>query len=221
MEDESSAVKLGETCAKFSELPPFQLGNIVAKLPLPPGAVSTLWNNDKGFLKTYLSEFYPFYNTGDAGYFDEHNNIFVMARTDDVINVAAHRLSTGEIEEVVMSSKDIVDCAVFGVADEMKGEVPIGLVVLTDNSSLPPNQLKSFLVELVRKQIGAFCCFKKVEIVKRLPKTRSGKTLRGLMKKMANGESYKVPPTIEDVSVIAEIKQTLQNMGYKCQDHSL
>ena len=196
------------------ELPAGQIGSIAVKLPMPPGSLPTLWNNDAGYERSYLTRHPGFYLTGDAGYKDEDDYIYIMSRVDDIINVAGHRLSTGAMEEVLASHPDVAECAVMGVADEIKGEVPVGLVVTKAGVSRTEADLCRELVELVREKIGPVAAFKTVAVVKRLPKTRSGKILRGTMKKIADGVEAGVPATIEDPAVLGEIGESLKALGY-------
>lgn len=196
------------------ELPAGQIGRLVIKLPLPPGALPTLWHNDEGFKKSYLVQHPGFYLTGDAGYKDADGYVYVMSRIDDIINVAGHRLSTGGIEEVLASHPSVAECAVIGVADEMKGELPVGLVVFKAGVSRSHEEVVVELVERVRANVGAFACFKSAAVVKALPKTRSGKILRGTMKKMADSKPYVLPATIDDPGVLDDIRVALKTMGY-------
>jgi propionyl-CoA synthetase len=191
-----------------------EMGNLVIKLPLPPGCAPTLWGNDEAFRAKYLDRFPGYYQTADAGYRDEDGYLWVMSRTDDVINVAGHRLSTGAMEEVIASHPDVAECAVIGVADALKGQVPLGLVVLKAGAEREEAQVVPELVSLVRENIGPVAVFKQAALVKRLPKTRSGKVLRGTMRKIADGEGYKVPPTIDDPAILDEIAEDLQRLGY-------
>ena len=191
------------------ELPAGESGNIVAKLPLPPGNLSTLWRNDERYFEAYLSRYPGYYLTGDAGIVDEQGYIWVMSRIDDVINVAGHRLATGVLEEVLAGSDAVVECAVLGVADKLKGEVPLGFVVLSAGADVDEAELRQELRQLIRKQVGPIATPRDILIVDRLPKTRSGKILRGTMRKIADGEEYTVPATIEDASVLAEIAEVL------------
>ena len=186
-----------------------KMGSLCVKLPLPPGCLLTLWNADDRFIDSYLSEFPGFYKTGDAGYMDEDGYGFVMSRTDDIINVAGHRLSTGAIEEVLCSHPDVAECAVVGIQDNLKGQVPMGFLVLKSGSVLTNKVIIEDVIKLVRKQIGAVAAFKEAIVIKRLPKTRSGKILRGTMSKMVDGESYKLPATIDDPLILDEIKASL------------
>jgi propionyl-CoA synthetase len=187
------------------------LGNIVVKLPLPPSALPTLWNADQRFRDSYLAEFPGFYKTADAGYKDADGYAFVMARTDDIINVAGHRLSTGAMEEVLSSHPDVAECAVIGVADQLKGQAPCGFVVLKAGRARETAELQAECVTLVREAIGPVAAFRVVHIVKRLPKTRSGKILRATMRQIADGETPKVPATIDDPAILDEIKEALSS----------
>jgi propionyl-CoA synthetase len=196
------------------ELPSGQIGGIVVKLPLPPGCLPTLWNNDEGYRKAYLARFPGYYLTADAGYRDEDGYLWVMTRTDDIINVAGHRLSTGALEEVLASHPDVAECAVLGVADEIKGEIPLGLIVLKAGVRRSDGEIVSEAVQMVRERIGAVASFRVATVVKRLPKTRSGKILRGTIKKIADGVDYQVPPTIDDPLILDEITADLSALGY-------
>jgi propionyl-CoA synthetase len=197
-----------------SEVADNQIGNIAIKLPLPPGCLPTLWNNDAAYVESYLDTYPGYYKTADAGYKDEDGYLWIMSRTDDIINVAGHRLSTGALEEVLAAHADVAECAVIGVADELKGEVPLGLVVLKVGVGRSHEEIIAELVRLVREKIGPVAAFKVATVVNRLPKTRSGKIVRGTIKKMADGVDYRVPPTIEDATVIDEIKANLNALGY-------
>ncbi len=196
------------------ELSPGQIGSIVVKLPLPPGCLPTLWNNDEGYRKAYLARFHGYYLTADAGYKDEDGYLWVMTRTDDIINVAGHRLSTGALEEVLASHPDVAECAVLGVADEIKGEIPLGLIVLKAGVRRSDGEIVSETVQMVRERIGAVASFRVATVVKRLPKTRSGKILRGTIKKIADGVEYQIPPTIDDPLILDEITADLSALGY-------
>ena len=196
------------------ELPAGQIGSIVVKLPLPPGCLPTLWNNDDGYRNSYLARFPGYYLTADAGYKDEDGYLSVMTRTDDIINVAGHRLSTGALEEVLASHPDIAECAVLGVADEIKGEIPLGLIVLKAGVRRSDGEIVSETVRMVRERIGAVASFRVATVVKRLPKTRSGKILRGTIKRIADGVDYQVPPTIDDPLILDEITADLSALGY-------
>ncbi len=200
-----------EDCRQVS---PGIIGNIVLKLPLPPGCLPTLWNNDRGFVDSYLSQFPGYYKTADAGYKDEDDYLWVMSRTDDIINVAGHRLSTGGMEEVLASHPDVAECAVIGVADPLKGEVPLGFVVLKAGVRRGDAEIVDELVQRVRERIGPVASFKVAVVVKRLPKTRSGKILRGTMKRIADGQEYRVPATIDDPAILPEIATALRTLGY-------
>ena len=197
-----------------NEQKPGAIGNIVMKLPLPPGNSPTLWQNERRYVEAYLSRYEGYYLTGDAGYRDEDGYLFVMSRIDDVINVAGHRLSTGAMEEVLAGHPDVAECAVFGVADQLKGELPLGLVVLKAGVEREEEDIRSELVRRVREQIGPVAAFKLVAAVERLPKTRSGKILRGTMKAIADCKQYKIPATIDDPGILAEVEAALQRLGY-------
>jgi propionyl-CoA synthetase len=191
-----------------------QTGALSIKLPMPPGCLPTLWNNDKGFIESYLTEYPGYYKTADAGYIDEDGYVFVMARTDDIINVAGHRLSTGGMEEVVANHPDVAECAVIGIHDGLKGQVPAGFVLLKAGVTRDIKEIEKEIVALVRDQIGPVAAFKTVLTVNRLPKTRSGKILRGTMRKIADGEEYKMPATIDDPAILAEITAALKVKGF-------
>jgi propionyl-CoA synthetase len=186
------------------------VGALVVKLPLPPGALPTLWQADDRFKQSYLAEFPGYYQTADAGYIDGDGYIWVMTRTDDIINVAGHRLSTGGIEEVLAAHPDVAECAVLGVADALKGQVPVGLLVLKAGAARPPNEIAAETVRMVRERIGPVASFKTAIVVQRLPKTRSGKILRGTMRRIADREDYKMPATIDDPAILAEIETALR-----------
>lgn len=191
-----------------------QVGAIVCKLPLPPGTLPGFWQADERYKKAYLERFPGYYETGDAGYIDEDGYIYVMSRTDDIINVAGHRLSTGAIEEVLAAHPDVAECAVMGVADDLKGQLPVGLVVLKAGADRESSDLVAELVAMVRERIGPVAVFKNAVVVGRLPKTRSGKILRGTMRKIADSEDYRFPATIEDPLVLDEVRDALQSIGY-------
>ncbi len=193
---------------------PGDIGAIVAKLPLPPGTLPTLWQNDARYKDAYLSEFPGYYETSDAGYIDEDGYIFVMARTDDIINVAGHRLSTGAMEEAIAGHPDVAECAVMGVEDQLKGQVPLGMVVLNAGVDRDEDEVVKEVVQLVREKIGPVAAFKTATVVKRLPKTRSGKILRGTMRSIADKKEYKVPATIDDYTILDEIEDSLGKIGY-------
>ncbi|MGI9534827.1 MAG: propionyl-CoA synthetase [Thermodesulfobacteriota bacterium] len=196
------------------ELKAGSIGNITIKLPLPPGSMPTLWNNDEGYLTTYLNEFPGFFETGDAGFLDEDDYLWVMSRTDDIINVAGHRLSTGEMEEVLANHPDVAECAVIAVADELKGEVPLGAIVLNAGVDRPHGEIVQELIQMIRSHIGPVASFKVATVVEHLPKTRSGKILRGTMKKIADGVEYKMPATIDDPEILDEIQIAFRLLGY-------
>ena len=196
------------------EVPPGQTGNIAIKLPLPPGCLPTLWNNDAGYQESYMTTYPGYYKTADAGYKDEDGYLWIMGRTDDIINVAGHRLSTGALEEVLASHTDVAECAVIGAADELKGEIPLGLIVLKTGVGRPSEVITAELIRLVREKIGPVASFKVAAIVKRLPKTRSGKIVRGTVKKIADGLAYRIPPTIDDPAILDEITADLAALGY-------
>ena len=196
------------------ELPAGELGSIAIKLPLPPGTLPTLWNAAERFKSSYLNTFPGYYETGDAGTIDDDGYIYIMARTDDVINVAGHRLSTGAIEEVLANHPDVAECAVIGVSDKLKGQLPIGFVCLTSGVERKHTVIETECVEMVRSQIGPVASFKNAIVVDRLPKTRSGKILRGTMVKIADNEEFKLPATIDDPVILEEIKEALMTIGY-------
>ena len=196
------------------EEPAGKIGSIVIKLPLPPACLPTLWNNDDRFVSSYLSAYPGYYLTGDAGFMDEDGYLWIMSRIDDIINVAGHRLSTGAMEEVLASHPDVAECAVIGVADSLKGELPLGFVCLKAGVQRDEAELRKELVTLVRQKIGPVAAFKTVTVVDRLPKTRSGKILRGTMKRIADGEEYKMPATIDDPAILGEISEALTAIGY-------
>jgi len=191
-----------------------EIGNIVIKLPLPPGCLPTLWNNDEGFVSSYLAEFPGYYRTADAGFEDEDGYFWIMTRTDDVINVAGHRLSTGEMEEVLSSHPDVAECAVVGVRDALKGQVPFGFLVLKSGVTQTAEDVIRDVVRMVRERIGPVAAFKQATVVERLPKTRSGKILRGTIRSIADGQPYSVPATIDDPASLDEIRDALQRCGY-------
>ncbi|PYM55356.1 MAG: propionyl-CoA synthetase, partial [Candidatus Rokuibacteriota bacterium] len=196
------------------EQPAGTIGSIVLRLPLPPGCLPTLWQNDAGYEKSYLSRYRGHYLTGDAGYRDEDGYLYIMSRVDDIINVAGHRLSTGAMEEVLAGHPDVAECAVVGVADEIKGEIPFGFVVTKAGVERGEAEIVRELVERVRESIGPVAAFRMATVVKRLPKTRSGKILRGTMKRIADGQEYAVPATIDDPVILHEIAEALQALGY-------
>jgi propionyl-CoA synthetase len=197
-----------------AERPPGEIGALVVKLPMPPGSSPTLWNADDRYRETYLSSFPGYYQTADAGFLDENGYVFVMARTDDIINVAGHRLSTGAMEEVLAAHADVAECAVIGVADELKGQLPVGMVVLKAGVERPHAEIVAEVVQMVRDRIGPVAAFKTAVVVERLPKTRSGKILRGTMRRIADGEPYTTPATIDDPVILDEIGDALERIGY-------
>ncbi|WP_027853146.1 propionyl-CoA synthetase [Marinobacterium litorale] len=192
---------------------PMEAGNICIRLPLPPGVAWSIWNNNDRFVSSYLTLFPGYYHTGDGGYKDEDNYVYITGRTDDVINVSGHRLSTGEMEEVVSAHEAVAECAVIGVADELKGQVPVGLIVLKAGVEIEEAQLEQELVARVRDQVGAVACFRRAIIVQRLPKTRSGKILRAILRKIAAAEEYKMPSTIDDETILPEIEDRIRAVG--------
>jgi propionyl-CoA synthetase len=198
---------------KGEPLPAGEIGTLALKLPLPPSCLPTLWGNNERFRKSYLSEFMGYYTTSDAGYIDADGYTYVMARTDDVINVAGHRLSTGQMEEVVARHKDVGECAVIGVADELKGQIPAGFIVLNNGVNRDAKEIEAEVVRLVRDEIGPVAAFKQVMTVKRLPKTRSGKILRGTMRAIADGEAWRLPATIDDPLILDEITGAMKARG--------
>ncbi len=197
-----------------NEVPPGTEGNIVVKLPLPPGTLTTLWRNDDRFVKSYMTKFPGYYETSDGGYIDEDGYVYVMGRMDDVINIAGHRLSTGAMEEIISNHPDVAECAVFGADDQMKGQLPVGFFVVKAGVTRSGNEIKDELVKMVRESIGPIACFRDACQVARLPKTRSGKILRGTMRSIANNKAYNVPSTIDDPTILDEITDTLTKMGY-------
>lgn len=196
------------------EKEPRKEGLVAIKLPLPPGTLLTLWQADERFLDSYMKTFPGYYFTSDGGYMDEDGYTFVMGRVDDVINVAGHRLSTGEMEEILAQHQSIAECAVIGVHDDLKGQLPLGLVVLKSGVDKDGDEIKKELVKMIREEIGPIACFKTAAIVSRLPKTRSGKILRGTMRKVADGAAYTVPSTIDDPAILDEIGEALKGVGY-------
>jgi propionyl-CoA synthetase len=200
--------------AEGKEAKPRETGAIVARLPMPPGSLPTLWNADKRFIDSYMRAYPGYYQTGDAGFIDEDGYVFIMARTDDIINVAGHRLSTGAMEEVLAAHPDVAECAVIGAADALKGQVPLGFLVLKAGVARDEAAIVSEVVKLVRERIGPVAAFHTATVVKRLPKTRSGKILRGTMQKIADGQDYKMPATIDDPAILPEIAEALGAIGY-------
>ena len=200
--------------ADGADVPPGQVGAIACKLPLPPGTLPGLWQADDRYRESYLEKFPGFYESGDAGYIDEDGYLYVMSRTDDIINVAGHRLSTGAIEEVLAAHADVAECAVMGAADSLKGQLPVGLLVLKAGVERSPEDVVADVIRMVRERIGPVAAFKKAVVVGGLPKTRSGKILRSTMRKIADSEEYRVPATIEDPLVLNEIREALRSIGY-------
>lgn len=190
------------------------LGAIAIKLPLPPGTLPTLWNAEERYRSSYLTTFPGYYETGDAGIVDEDGYLYIMARTDDVINVAGHRLSTGAMEEVLANHPDVAECAVIGVSDQLKGQLPLGFLCLSNGVNRPHSEIVAECVQMMRDVIGPVAAFKLAVVIKRLPKTRSGKILRATMVKIADGEAFKMPATIDDPDILDEIKEALQSLGY-------
>jgi len=195
-------------------VPPNREGAVAIRLPLPPGTLPTLWKNDERFREIYLNKYPGYYLTGDGGYIDEDGYVFIMGRIDDIIIVAGHNLSTGSMEEVLASHPDVAECAVFGVKDPLKTQLPVGLVVLKAGVKRDPATITDELIHLVREEVGAVANFKQVGIVARLPKTRSGKVLRGTMRQIADAEPYRVPPTIDDPATLDEVRAALERLGY-------
>jgi propionyl-CoA synthetase len=194
-----------------------ELGAIAVKLPLPPSCLPTVWGADEAFVEKYLTTFPGYYETGDAGYKDEDGYLYIMARTDDVINVAGHRLSTGQLEEVLAEHPDVAECAVIGVADELKGQLPLGLICLYPNCDKPVEQVCAESIDLVKTRVGRVSAFNLVVAIDRLPKTRSGKVLRGTMAKIADGVEWNMPATIDDPVILDEITAALKTLGYPRQ----
>ena len=193
---------------------PNEMGDIVVKLPLPPGTFPTLWNADERYKENYMSKYEGYYQTYDAGHIDEDGYVWIMSRTDDIINVAGHRLSTGAIEEVLAEHKDVAECAVLGIADKLKGQLPIGLLTLKAGVTKKHEDISKECVQMIRQKIGPVAAFKTAIVVKRLPKTRSGKILRGTVRKIADNEPYKMPATIDDPAILDEIKADLKKTQY-------
>ncbi|MEM7240538.1 MAG: propionyl-CoA synthetase, partial [Pseudomonadota bacterium] len=190
------------------------LGAVCIKLPLPPGTFPTLWNAPERYLKSYMTAFAGYYETGDAGMMDEDGFLYIMARTDDVINVAGHRLSTGQMEEVLAGHADVAECAVVGVADDLKGQLPMGFLCLNSGCNRPHAEIVRECVGKVRAEIGPVAAFKLACVIDRLPKTRSGKILRGTMAAIADGRDWKMPATIDDPVILDEIAAALRGIGY-------
>ena len=191
-----------------------EIGALVAKLPLPPGTFPTLWNAEERYRSAYMEQFPGYYSTADAGFIDEDGYVFVMSRTDDIINVAGHRLSTGAMEEVLAGHVDVAECAVVGVEDQLKGQLPLGFLVLNAGCNREHGEIVSEVVQQVRDQIGPVAAFKQAIVVARLPKTRSGKILRGTMQKIADSKPWNMPATIDDPVILDEIADALRSIGY-------
>ena len=191
-----------------------EIGNVVIKLPLPPGCLPTLWHDDEGYIRSYLTRYPGYYTTSDAGFLDGDGYLFIMGRTDDIINVAGHRLSTGGMEEVLAGHPDVAECAVVAAPDDLKGEVPVGFVVLKAGVTRPPAEIAGELVQRVRDTIGPVASFKSAAVIARLPKTRSGKVLRGTIKKIAEGIACDPPATIDDPAILGEVAEALRALGY-------
>ena len=200
--------------ANGEELDAGETGAICVRLPMPPSSLPTLWNAEKRFFDTYLSKFPGFYETADAGFIDSNGYVHVMARTDDIINVAGHRLSTGALEEVLASHPDVAECAVVGVADQLKGQLPVGFLVLKVGSAGNSDEVAADVIALVREKIGPVAAFKSAVVVDRLPKTRSGKILRGTIARIADAEEWTMPATVDDPAIFDEIASALSTMGY-------
>jgi propionyl-CoA synthetase len=196
------------------ELPPGEVGALCARLPMPPSSLPTLWNAEERFVDTYFSAYPGFYETADAGFIDEDGYVHVMARTDDIINVAGHRLSTGALEEVLTSHPDVAECAVVGVSDQLKGQVPVGFLVLKVGAVGEEEEVVSDVIASVREKIGPVASFKSAVVVDRLPKTRSGKILRGTIARIADDEPWTLPATVDDPVIFDEITVALSRIGY-------
>ncbi len=190
-----------------------KLGNVVVKLPLPPSCLPTLWNAEDRFKEAYLEEFPGYYKTADAGFIDDEGYLFIMARTDDIINVAGHRLSTGAMEEVIAGHKDVAECAVIGIADKLKGQMPVGFLIINNGVDRSEAEIEKEIIALMREKIGPVAAFKTALVVPRLPKTRSGKILRATMQKIADGVEWKMPATIDDPAILDEITEALKRRG--------
>ena len=201
--------------SRLNEMPRGEMGAICVKLPMPPSCLPTLWQADDRFISSYLVDYPGYYKTGDAGYMDEDGYIYVMGRTDDVINVAGHRLSTGAMEEILAAHPDVAECAVVGVADPLKGQLPLGLLVLKAGVDRPDAEIAAEVVKSVREEIGAVAAFKTAIVVKRLPKTRSGKILRRSIAGLAEGQAVETPATIDDPAILDEIKDVMTGSGVR------
>jgi len=196
-----------------TELGPNEQGYISVKLPMPPSCLPTIWGDHERFVSGYLEQFPGYYVSGDGGYIDEDGYVFVMGRMDDVINVAGHRLSTGEMEEIVADHPAVAECAVFGIGDDLKGEVPLGLVLLKDGIDIGEDELGKELKQSIRATIGPIACYNRTLVVKRLPKTRSGKILRRVLRQISAGEEYTIPSTIDDPASLGEIEEVMKEAG--------
>ncbi|MDA9372972.1 propionyl-CoA synthetase [Pelagibacterales bacterium] len=190
-----------------------EMGDVVVELPLPPGTFPTLWNADDRYKENYMSNYHGYYQTYDAGYIDEDGDVWIMSRTDDIINVAGHRLSTGAMEEVLSEHPDVAECAVIGIADKLKGQLPLGFVILKNGTTKSEADITTECVSMIRQKLGPVAAYKKTIVLKRLPKTRSGKVLRGIMRKIADREEFNLPPTIDDPLILDEIKESLLSAG--------
>ena len=199
-----------ENCKQVA---PGEIGALVVKLPLPPGTLPTLYQNDARYIESYLEEFPGYYKTADAGFIDADGYAFVMSRTDDIINVAGHRLSTGAMEEVLADHPEVAECAVLGVDDKLKGQIPIGFLVLNAGVERDHAEIVAEVIKMVRERIGPVAAFKTATVVKRLPKTRSGKILRGTIQKIADNKEYKAPATIDDPAILGEMEEALEGIG--------
>jgi len=194
---------------KGGQMPKGEQGSVCIKLPMPPGCLTTVYGDPERFKNSYLTAFDGYYLSGDGGYIDEDGYVFIMGRTDDVINVAGHRLSTGEMEEIIAAHEAVAECAVIGINDELKGQLPVGLVITKDGYDKSADEIEAELAALVRAEIGAVACYKQTIVVDRLPKTRSGKILRNILRSIADGKDYQVPSTIDDPASITEIESIM------------
>jgi len=201
---------VSESCERLSA---GEEGVVVIKLPLPPGCLPTVWGDHQRYVESYLNEYPGYYHTGDGGYIDSDGYLYIMGRTDDVINVAGHRLSTGQMEEVVAAHPAVAECAVVGIEDKDKGQVPVGMVVIKDGVNIELGTLEDELVAMVRKDVGAFASFKRIVRVLRLPKTRSGKILRQVIRKIVDTKPYEIPATIDDPAILEEIADAFKQNG--------
>ncbi len=197
-----------------NELPRGEMGAVCVKLPMPPSSLPTLWNAEQRFLDAYMTAYPGYYETGDAGYMDDDDYIYIMSRTDDIINVAGHRLSTGAMEEIMADHPDVAECAVIGVEDQLKGQLPLGFLVLNAGVTRDQGEIISEVVRMIRDRIGPVASFRTATVVERLPKTRSGKIVRGTMGSIADGKPYRMPATIDDPAILDEIAAALKDVGY-------